>query len=117
MASEKYITLSDLWPVYQKLLSMYSPLSSNNDFFINNDYNDIFTQTSNKEKDTNGKEIEEDTSETNSLSQALDHVEKLVVTNILVVLTKRYSNNQNVMRLLQKASFLDPRHRNKYLGD
>jgi len=32
-------------------------------------------------------------------------------------LTKKYASNEHTMKLLQKASFLDPRHRNKYLGD
>lgn len=113
---------------------MYSSFNSNNDviFEVNdnnefsdpmfpnstdnyevNDCNDIFTQTSNKED----SEDEEDTSETNSLSQALNYVEKLVVSEILATLTKRYSGNQYIKKLLQKASFLDPRHRNKDLGD
>lgn len=80
------------------------------------DFNDIFTQTSSKE-DTDNDENEEDISEINSLFPALNHVEKLVVSNILATLKKRYSSLQNIMKLLQITSFLDPRHRNKYLGD
>lgn len=133
MASEKNITISDLWPIYQKLNLMYKPLNQRNDVDCNNlsdneysvplfpntvdnDYTEIFTQPS-KQDDSGEEDDEEETSETNSLSQALKHVEQLVVSEILETLSKRYASNEQTMKLLKKASFLDPRHRNKYLGD
>lgn len=36
MASEKNITISDLWPIYQKLNLMYNPLSQRTDDDFNN---------------------------------------------------------------------------------
>lgn len=95
MASEKNITISDLWPIYQKLNLMYKhykPLSQRNDVDCNNlsdneysaplfpnsddsDYTEIFTQPRNQD-DSGGEDNEEETSEKNSLSQALKHVEQ-----------------------------------------
>lgn len=112
MASEKNITISDLWPIYQKLKLIYEPLSRGSDVDCNNeysaplfpysddsDYTEIFTQPSNQD-DSGGEDNEEETSETNSLSQALKHVEQLVVSEILETLTKRYSSNEHAMKLL-----------------
>lgn len=86
MTSEKNITISDLWPIYQKLNLMYKPLNQRNYVDCNNlsdneysvpsfpntddkDYTETFTQSSNQ--DNSGGEDDEETSETNSLSQAL----------------------------------------------
>jgi len=121
MASEKNVTISNLWPIYQKSNLMYKPFGERNDVDCNNlidneysvplfpnsdenDYTEIFTQSSNQ-NDSGDEDDEEETSETNSLSQALKHVEQLVVSEILETLSKRYSGNEHTMQLLQKASF------------
>lgn len=134
MASEKNVTISSLWPIYQQLkLQFYKQTNKShsqnvsvNEAAENNSaplfpesqesisYNqptveetsDFFSQINDESTEDCEEEILSQT-----LIQALNHVEQLVSDAIFNKLSKRFNENIRTKQLIQLTSFLDPRYK------
>lgn len=134
MASEKNVTISSLWPIYQQLkLQFYKQTNEShsqnvsvNEAAENNSaplfpesqesisYNqptveetsDFFSQINDESTEDCEEEILSQT-----LIQALNHVEQLVSDAIFNKLSKRFNENIRTKQLIQLTSFLDPRYK------
>lgn len=134
MASEKNLTISSLWPIYQQLnLQFYKQTNEilSDNVSINEaaeNYSAPLFPNSQESMShrqptvevTSGffSQINDDFTEdceeeilSQALIQALDHVEQLVSDAILGKLSKRFNENIRTKQLIQLTSFLDPRYK------
>ncbi|XP_022180893.1 zinc finger BED domain-containing protein 1-like, partial [Myzus persicae] len=134
MASEKNVTISSLWPIYQQLkLQFYKQTNESHSQSVSiNDSAPLFadsqegildSQPTVEETSDFFSQLNDDSTEdceeeilSQTLIQALDHVEQLVSDAIFGKLSKRFNDNIRTKQLIQLTSFLDPRYKSCLIG-